>query len=149
MALPIVRISNRCSRLRSIALGLGPEIALPVATIALTALPWILLAWVLADRGRLRLAAGVLCLRFLFPLDFGAINTQAAHGTGVALVGIASVFILSEEACVYAYLSFGFWCALGTLLYPNSLFLSSPLALVLLLTRARIVRCGSGEGWGL
>lgn len=120
-----------------LAAGVGPQIALPLVATALTAAPWILYARAAWRRDHPNLAIALLCATFVLPVEYIAINTQAAHGSGIALAAIASSLVLGRKVGAAAFLAFGSLTVLAVLLYPNAIFIAAPIGLVLVLTRFR------------
>jgi hypothetical protein len=119
------------------AAGMPGYVAIPVITGALMAAPWALLAFVAWQRGRYASAIAVLCAQFLLPVEFGAIATQAAQGTGVAVGGIGAALLLGTARPAIRCATFGVLGTLGFCLHPNSVFLIAPAAAYLFLTHYR------------
>jgi hypothetical protein len=120
-----------------LAAGMPDYVAIPVVTCSLMAAPWALLAFVAWQRGRYVAAIAVLCAQFLLPVEFGAIATQAAQGTGVAVGGIGAAVLLSTARPATRFALFGLLGTLGFCLHPNSVFLVGPAAAYLVLTQYR------------
>ena len=122
-----------------VGIGIGPEIAIPIVSVALTALPWVLLARAAWMRTHYRVAIGILCGTFLLPVQYSAINTQAAHGSGVAVAAIGAALLLRFEPGAKTHFVFALLGSLALLTYPSSIFLTVPVALwVLWVSRPRL-----------
>ncbi len=114
-----------------LGVGVGPQIAVPVVSAGLTAAPWILLCWAAWRLGHRRVAIGILAFTYTLPVNYDAINTQAAHGAGVAVVAIAASLLLLNGYGVKSCAAFGLLSSLSVLTYPNAAIIAGPVALYL------------------
>jgi hypothetical protein len=120
-----------------IAVRVPLQYALPVATMLLTAAPWVLFARAAWRQGLPRVAICILITPLLLPVEYLGIGTQAGHNTGAALGGIAASLVLQPEAKGWAFGVFAFLSALLVVPYVNIIFIAAPAALVLVLAHYR------------
>jgi hypothetical protein len=120
-----------------VALGMSCQVAIPFIASLLAAAPFALLAW-FAWRQRLYVASiVVLSAHFLLPVEFGALATQAAQPTGVAVGGIAAALLFSSLREPFKFLLFGLLGSLAICLHPNCIYVVGPAGAYLLVTKYR------------
>jgi hypothetical protein len=112
-------------------------IAVLVVTGVLTAAPWLMLAYVAWRQRHYTVAIAVLCAQMVLPVEYGAIATQAAQGTGAAVGGIGAALFFSRARAPLKFLVFGALGASALCLYRNSVFLIDPAGACVFLTHWR------------
>lgn len=121
-------------------LGLPLNAAVPLATIALGLAPWFIAArrlWILGRRTAALVAAGA---PLLLPLPYAMQLALPSFGAGILFAAVGAYAVERRPARAGGRALFAYLAVLGTLLFPNTLLLSAPVALAVVLRRDATAR---------
>ncbi len=116
-----------------IKLSIHPYIALPVITTFLSLFPYLLISLILFNKKSTFLACAVISIPLLLPVEYDMI-TSLSRGfvTGIFIASIGCISILNERP-KWGFFFMGFLGIIGFSLNPNSLLLTIPCFLYLLI----------------